>query len=122
MSVFPGLGILAAVLGFNLFGDGLKDSRWTWTYERAPLISNLHLRFRVFQGVSHVLRLVASVATASAWPWSATSCGKSVMLRAVLGLLSREDERRRRTGSLSTERTLEPIQTRSSARPARRNA
>jgi peptide/nickel transport system permease protein len=25
MSVFPGLGILAAVLGFNLLGDGLKD-------------------------------------------------------------------------------------------------
>jgi peptide/nickel transport system permease protein len=25
MSVFPGFGILAVVLGFNLFGDGLKD-------------------------------------------------------------------------------------------------
>jgi peptide/nickel transport system permease protein len=25
MSVFPGLGILVAVLGFNLLGDGLRD-------------------------------------------------------------------------------------------------
>jgi ABC-type dipeptide/oligopeptide/nickel transport system permease subunit len=26
MAVFPGVAITAAVLGFNLFGDGLRDA------------------------------------------------------------------------------------------------
>ncbi len=63
----------------------------------APLldITDLHLRFRVFEGVSHVLRDVALHMQPGERVGlvGESGCGKSVLLRAILGLLDKRAAR-----------------------------
>ena len=58
-------------------------------------IADLHLRFQVFEGLSHVLRGVTLAVAAGERVGlvGESGCGKSVLLRVILGLLDRRGRR-----------------------------
>lgn len=68
---------------------------WMWRYSLTPLlrVSNLHLRFKLFEGLSHVLNGVSlevgrgeRVAIVGE-----SGCGKSVTLRLIMGLIQQNN-------------------------------
>ena len=97
LAFFPGAAIVITVLGFNLFGDGLREAIDPRSSEMSHAdmalleVDDLTVRFRTLRGEVHAVNGVdLSVDAGETVALVGESgCGKSVTALAILGLLAR---------------------------------
>ena len=93
LAFFPGAAIVITVLGFNLFGDGLREAIDPRLDPEMALleVDDLTVRFRTLRGEVHAVNGVELSVDAGETVAlvGESGCGKSVTALAILGLLAR---------------------------------
>ena len=93
LAFFPGAAIVITVLGFNLFGDGLREAIDPRLDLMMALleVDDLTVRFRTLRGEVHAVNGVELSVDAGETVAlvGESGCGKSVTALAILGLLAR---------------------------------